>query len=153
MEIEDASEVRKLLTYREDTAGGIMTTEFSTIPLGLTAAEALEFLRRSPAAQEDEAMYYVYVVDEAATLRGVMVLRDLVLATPNTPVQEIMEDRPIAVDPHTPQHEVAHITAKYNLLAVPVIDANHVLHGIVTVDDAIDAIIPTAWKKRLPRHY
>ena len=49
--------------------------------------------------------------------------------------------------------EVAHITARYNLLAVPVIDANHVLHGIVTVDDAIDAIIPTTWKKRLPRHY
>lgn len=153
MEIEDASEVRKLLTYREDTAGGIMTTEYSTIPLGLTASKALDFLRRSPAAQEDEGMYYVYVVDEVETLRGVIVLRDLVLASPNTPVQEIMEDRPIAVDPQTPQTEVAHIAAKYNLLAVPVIDSNRVLHGIVTVDDAIDAIIPTAWKKRLPRHY
>ena len=98
-------------------------------------------------------MYYVYVVDEAEILRGVIVLRDLVLAAPDTSVQEIMEDRPIAVDPQPPPTAVAHIAAKYNLLAVPVIDSDRVLHGIVTVDDAIDAIIPTAWKKRLPRHY
>jgi len=153
MEIEDASEVRKLLAYPEDTAGGIMTTEYVTIPLGLTVEQALAHLRQSPAAQEDEALYYVYVVDKEQRLQGVIALRDLVLAAPDTPIQQIMEDDPIAVNPLTPQYEVARIVAKYNLLAVPVVDDNNVLQGIVTVDDAIDAIIPTAWKKRLPRFF
>jgi len=153
MEAEEATDVRKLLAYPEDTAGGIMTTEFATIPMGLTVSEALDYLRQSQAAYEDEALYYVYIVDEMQKLRGVIALRELVLATPHIAVQEIMEDHPIAVDPLTPQNEVARIVAKYNLLAVPVVDADNVLHGIVTVDDAIDAIIPTAWKKRLPRFF
>ncbi len=151
MEVEDATEVRKLLAYPEDTAGGIMTTEYATIPIGLTVGKALDYLRQSPAVQEDEALYYVYIVDEAQKLQGVIALRNLVLATPAIAVREIMDDEPIVVDPLTPQSEVARIVAKYNLLAVPVVDADHVLHGIVTVNDAIDAIIPTAWKKRLPR--
>ncbi len=153
MERPEAADVQKLLEYPEDTAGGIMTTEYSVIPVGLTAGEALEYLRQSPRAQEDEALYYVHVVDEAGRLQGIVSLRDLVMADPRVPVREIMVERPITVDPLTPQRAVARLVARYNLLAVPVVDQDRVLHGIVTVDDAIDPFIPTAWKKRLPRFY
>ena len=153
MESPEASEVQKLLRYPEDTAGGIMTTEYTVIPVGLSAGQALEHLRRSPQAQEDEALYYVHLVDEAGRLQGVVSLRDLVMAEPQTPVREFMVDRPVTVDPLTPQKEVARLVARYNLLAIPVVDQERVLQGIVTVDDAIDAFIPTAWKKRLPRFF
>jgi len=153
MERKDAEDVRRLLAYPEDTAGGIMTTEFATVPEGLTCGEALDLLRRSEEAQEDEAMYYVYVVDENRVLKGVLSLRDLVMAPPDAPVAEHMQTHLITAGLLTPQEEVAHLVAKYDLLAVPVVDENGVLHGIVTVDDAIDAMLPTAWKKRLPRFY
>ncbi|NLD71329.1 MAG: magnesium transporter [Chloroflexi bacterium] len=153
MEEEDADDVGLLLTYPVDSAGGIMTTEFATAPLSLTAGEALGYLRSSPEAREDEALYYVHVVDDEGRLQGVVALRDLVMADPAARLPDIMEDRPITVGPLESQTEVARLVAKYNLLEVPVVDENGVLHGIVTVDDAIDAIIPTAWKKHLPRFY
>jgi len=153
MEDEDATDVEKLLTYPENTAGGIMTTEFATMPAGLNVGEALDYLRRSRDALEDEALFYIYVVDAAQKLQGVVSLRDLVLAKPEVPIQAIMEPDIITIDPLRPQNDVARLVAKYNLLAVPVVDEQQVLHGIVTVDDAIDSIIPTAWKKRLPHFF
>lgn len=153
MEEEDAQEVQKLLAHPPDTAGGIMTTEYTTIHRGLTAGQALEALRHSEEAREDETMYYVYVIDDEGHLEGVITLRDLVMADPETPIDRLISARPISVKLTTPQEEVARLVAKYDLLAVPVVDEENVLHGIVTVDDAIDAIIPTAWKKRLPRFF
>lgn len=153
MQDEDAVDIQKLLSYPDDTAGGIMTTEYATIPDGLTVGEALDHLRQSDLAQEDEALYYVYVLDKDEQLLGVVGLRDLVLSPANRPVREIMEEDPITVNPLQPQNEVGRIVARYNLLAVPVVDEHRVMHGIVTVDDAIDAIIPTAWKKRLPHFF
>ncbi|HEY66854.1 MAG TPA: magnesium transporter [Thermoflexia bacterium] len=153
MEEEDAADVRRLLAYPEDSAGGIMTTEFATVPEGLTAGQALDYLRRSEAAQEDEALYYIYITDQAGRLKGVLSLRDLVMCAPEVPLANVAETKPVTADLYTPQREVAHLVAKYDLLAVPVVDEEGVLHGIVTVDDAIDAFIPTAWKKRLPRFF
>jgi len=153
MEADDATHVQKLLTYPEDSAGGIMTTEFATLPDGLTVGQALAHLRRSEAAQEDETMYYVYIIDREHKLRGVVALRDLVLAPPDAPLQSIMRTGVVTVHPNESQIDVARLVAKYNLLAVPVVSEDQVLQGIVTVDDAIDAIIPTAWKKRLPRFF
>ncbi len=153
MEHKDAIDVGRLLAYPVDTAGGIMTTEFATVPMSLTAAEALSYLRTSAEAREDEALYYVHVVDEGHRLRGLVALRSLVLSDASTPLLELMEDRPITVDPLTPQNDVGQLVAKYNLLEVPVVDDQGTLLGIVTVDDAIDAIIPTAWKKHLPRFF
>jgi magnesium transporter len=153
MEDEEAGDVGRLLAYPVDSAGGIMTTEFATAPLSLTAGDALDYLRRSAEAREDETLYYVHVVDDEGKLRGVVTLRDLVMADPAARLSEIMEDRPITVGPLEAQTEVARLVAKYNLLEVPVVDEDGVLQGIVTVDDAIDAIIPTAWKKHLPRFY
>jgi len=153
MEEEDAADVRRLLAYPEDSAGGIMTTEFATVAEGLTAGQALDYLRHSQAAQEDEALYYVYLTDTSGHLKGGLSLRDLVMCAPDTPLSDVAVTDLVKVDLYTPQEEVAHLIAKYNLLAVPVVDQEGLLHGIVTVDDAIDAIIPTAWKKRLPRLY
>lgn len=153
MEEEDARDVRVLLAYPEDSAGGIMNTEFATVPVGMRASEALDYLRNSEQASEDEAIYYVYVVDEESHLRGVISLRDLVMAPPHSALDGLMDQEPISVEAHTSQEEVAYLIAKYDQLAVPVVDQAGVLLGIVTVDDAIDAVLPTAWKKRIPRFF
>jgi magnesium transporter len=151
MEDKDAREVRKLLAYPEDSAGGVMTTEFLTIRPELTAQKAIATLRQT--ANEAETIYYVYVTDRAGRLQGVCSLKDLVLAEPRKLVREFMEERFVSVGPLASQEEVARMVAKYNLLAVPVVDDQGRLQGIVTADDALDKIIPTAWKKRLPRMY
>jgi magnesium transporter len=151
MEHEEAQDVRKLLAYPEDTAGGIMTTEFIAIRPDLTAEQAITVLRET--AEEAETIFYVYVTDSADHLVGIFSLSDLVLARPNTPVTEFMHRRVVSVNLLDSQDEVAQAVAKYNLLAVPVVDSEGRLHGIVTADDALDKIIPTAWKKRLPHLY
>ncbi len=154
MEDDEAEEVQGLLRYPEDSAGGIMTTEFARIPYRLSIGEALEYLRRSPEAREDEVLHYVYLTDEAGVLRGVISLRHLVMAPPDAPLGAYSDDDPVTVNPYTPQKEVAYLVAKYDLLAVPVVDEHSdELLGIVTVDDAIDAVLPTAWKKRIPRFF
>jgi magnesium transporter len=154
MEDKDAKDVQALLGYPEDSAGGIMTTEFAWVPAGLRAAEALDYLRGSPDAQDDEAMPYVYILDSGRHLRGMVSLRDLVMAPPDQPLDTWADDEPLTVDPHTSQEDVAYLVAKYDLLAVPVVDEEtDEMLGIVTVDDAIDTVLPTAWKKRLPRLY
>ena len=151
MESDEAADVRHLLTFPEDSAGGIMNTEFVAVRPEWTAAQTLDFLRQN--ASEAETIYYIYVTDEANHLQGVFSLRGLVLSKPHTPVKEFMEDRVVSVDLLATQKECAQVVSKYNLLALPVVDENNVLHGIITAGDALDKIIPTAWKKRLPRMY
>jgi magnesium transporter len=151
MEEDDAAEVRMLLTYPEDTAGGIMTTEFAWVEAGLTASQAINFLREQ--ATDVETLFYVYVVDPEKHLQGVFSLNNLIFAPPKAKVSGFMETRVKTVHVLDHQDEVAQVVAKYDLLAVPVIDENNVIKGIVTADDALDKIIPTAWKKRLPRFY
>ena len=149
MERDEAEEVQELLGYPEDTAGGIMTTAYVAISEDLTAAQAIEKLRELE--PDAETIYYVYVVDGQEHLVGVLSLRDLIVARPDMPVRAFMHPEPVALPALTPQEEVAHVVARYNLLAVPVVDDQGALLGIVTVDDAIDTVLPTAWKRRLPR--
>lgn len=151
MEADEAADVRLLLTYPEDSAGGIMTTQFAWVLPDLTAEEALSFLREH--AAEAETLFYVYVLDSEKHLQGVFSLNNLVFAPPKSKVTEFMETRVKTIHPLDNQDEVAQVVSKYNLLAVPVVDENNVIKGIVTADDALDKIIPTAWKKRLPRFY
>jgi magnesium transporter len=148
---EDSADVRKLLAYPEDTAGGLMTTEFITVSPARTAASAIKAIRST--AHEAETIYYVYIIDRAGKLTGVISLKDLVLAEPRTKVGDLMHDRLVSVHTGDSQETVAQMVSKYNLLAVPVVDDEGRLQGIVTADDALDKIIPTAWKKRLPRLY
>jgi magnesium transporter len=149
MESDEKAEVQELLGYPEDTAGGIMTTEFVAVPATLTAAQTIDRLRELE--PDAETIYYVYVVDDEGRLVGVLSLRDLIVASPGTPIGDVMIKEPVAVEVMADQDEVAEVVAHYNLLAVPVVDDEGRLAGIVTVDDAIDTVLPTAWKKRLPR--
>ena len=149
MEVDEAEEVQELLGYPEDSAGGIMTTEYIALDEALTAAESIDRLRELE--PDAETIYYVYVTDDTDHLTGVLSLRDLIVAPPATPIREVMIREPVTVGVLADQDEVAEVVAHYNLLAVPVVDDEDRLVGIVTVDDAIDTVIPTAWKKRLPR--
>ena len=149
MEHEEAAEVKELLRYPEDTAGGIMTTEFVSVPAGLTAAQTIDRLRELE--PDAETIYYVYVVDGDGRLVGVLSLRDLIVAKPDTRISEVMFDEPVTVGVLADEDEVAQVVARYNLLAVPVTDDEGRLAGIVTVDDAIDTVIPSGWRRRLPR--
>ncbi len=149
MEADEVEEVQELLGYPEDSAGGIMTTEYIALDERLTAARAIDRLRELE--PDAETIYYVYITDDDGRLVGVLSLRDLIVAKPDMPIGKVMIHEPVAVGVLADQDEVAEVVAHYNLLAVPVVDDEERLVGIVTVDDAIDTVIPTAWKKRLPR--
>ena len=128
-----------------------MTTECLTFPQHLTAEDVMDQLRKTRAPTE--MAYYLYIVDSESDDRlvGVVSLKELILAQPQSPLHTFMTRHPIAVNVHDHQNDVARVIAKYNLLAVPVVDDRGALQGVVTVDDAIDVLLPTAWKKRLPR--
>jgi magnesium transporter len=149
MEKEEAEEVQELMTYDEDTAGGIMTTEFVAVPANLTAAQTIDRLRElEPTA---ETIYYVYVTDSENRLVGVLSLRDLIVAKPETVISTFMYDEPVALRTDSSQEEVTDVVARYNLLALPIVDAEGRLEGIVTVDDAMDTLLPQPSKRRIPR--
>jgi magnesium transporter len=151
MNKEDSDDVRKLLSYPEDSAGGIMTTEFASVPPNVTAEMAIKLLRQN--ASDAETLFYVYVIDAEEHLKGVFSLKNLIFAEPAAHVEDFMEDRVKSVNLNDQQDDVAQVITKYDLLAIPVVDDQNVMHGIVTVDDALDKVIPTAWKKRLPRFF
>lgn len=138
MESEDVSDLKELLEYGEDTAGGIMTTEYIAFRQDISVDKAIESLRES--APVAETVYYLYVIDEANKLVGVLSLRELIVAAPQTLVSNIMHKKIISVNVHEDQEEVARVVTKYNFLAVPVVDDNNELLGIITVDDIIDVI-------------
>ena len=146
MEADEAKELGGLLAFPEDTAGGMMTTEFVAVAADLTAGQTIERLRELE--PDAETIYYVYVVDADGRLVGVLSLRDLIVAPPSTPIGEVMIDEPVAVDVLADRDDVAGIVARYNLLAVPVVDGDRRLVGIVTVDDAIDTILPASRRRR-----
>jgi Mg/Co/Ni transporter MgtE len=149
MEPQDAEEMAELLGYPEDSAGGMMTTEFVAVRDDLTAEQTIQRLRELE--PDAETIYYIYVVDEGGRLVGVLSLRDLIVAAPAAPVRDFMYPEPVVVGVLADQDEVAQVVARYNLLAVPVVDGEGHLEGIVTVDDAIDTVLPSGWKHRLPR--
>jgi Mg2+ transporter MgtE len=154
MEEDEAQEIRTLLHYPPDSAGGIMTTDYGWIYEGLSVSQAIEFLRSSKEAQDVDDMYYIYVLDKEEQLKGVIYLRNLVMAKPDQLVESLMDDSPVFLSPHADQNEAAYLVAKYNLLSIPVVDeATHRMLGIVTLDDALDTVLPTAYKKRLPRFF
>jgi len=126
-----------------------MTTDFAYAHLDDTADEALQSLREQAAAAE--TIYYVYVIDRSERLRGVFSLRDLLLESGTRKVRDFMHENPVTVLTSGEEEEITELIAKYNLLALPVVDEQGVLRGIITVDDAIDLVLPLAWKKRLPR--
>jgi len=134
----DPSDFGTLLKYPEESAGGLMTTEFISLPADIPAEDAIERLREI--APEAETIYYVYVVDQEGQLIGVLSLRDLIAASDGTFLKSIMRSNVISVNAAMDQEEVARVVSKYDLLAVPVVDDRERLLGIITVDDVIDVM-------------
>lgn len=132
--------LRLLLKYPETSAGGIMTTEFLSVPSGWTVRRVLEHIHAVGNAKE--TVYAIYIVDDRQRLTHVVSLRQLMTADPDIPVLSVGEQRkPVTCGPHTDREDVARLISKYNLLAIPVLDDGHRVLGIVTVDDIIDALI------------
>jgi Mg/Co/Ni transporter MgtE len=138
MGVKESRQVRKLLGYKEKTAGGIMTPEVTTVTEDMTVAQVIEHLRT--AAAENEHIYYVYVVGSKRVLAGVVSLRDLIVSDPDKTIAEIVVRDVFTVGPDDDQEQVAEMMSKYDLLALPVVDESGRLIGMVTVDDALDVM-------------
>ena len=138
MGLEDATEIRRLLGYKDGTAGGMMTTQFVAVPEDTTVSETIEVLRGLD--EDHPTVHYVYVLDEYGRFTGVLSLRTLVLNSGDKPVRDIMYEDVISVPPEETEDDVAADIFKYELPAMPVVDEKGALLGIVTVDDAWDAI-------------
>ncbi|MEO0943163.1 MAG: magnesium transporter, partial [Cyanobacteria bacterium J06642_12] len=127
-----------LLGYEQNTAGRIMTPEYISLKETFTVTQAIDRIRSL--ADETETVYYLYVTDAARRLTGILSLRDLVTAYPNQTIGEIMTRDVVSVNTDTDQEEVARIIQRYDFIAAPVVDAEHRLVGIITVDDIIDIL-------------
>jgi magnesium transporter len=141
VDFETAQSLKLLLAYHEGTAGSIMTTEFVSVPSTYSVAATLKLIREIEHTRE--TVYAIYVTDPATReLVRTVTLRQLITGEPDQNILEVAPDRdPITVDPDTDREEVARLISKYDLLAVPVLNARHRVLGIVTVDDVIDAIL------------
>lgn len=135
---EEAGEFAELLSYSDDSAGGLMTTDYVSVSPGATAEEVIDQLREVD--PEAETIYYVYVVDDDGMLEGVLSLRELITSPPGRRVGEMVSSGTVKVRPGDDQEIVAEVIAKYDLLAVPVTDDDGSLLGIVTVDDVLEVI-------------
>jgi magnesium transporter len=138
LSLEERRSTALLLGYEEDTAGRIMTPEYISLKENLTVRETLERIRAL--ANTSEVIYYLYVTDTSRHLTGIVSLRDLVIASPETTLGEILTRDVVFVHTDTDQEEVARTIQRYDLLAVPVVDREDRLVGVVTVDDVIDIL-------------
>jgi magnesium transporter len=136
---EVRAEVERLLRYPDRTAGGIMTTEFVRLEPGMTVAQALERIRAE--ARDRDTIYACYILDAAGKLLGAVSLRDLIMAGPSQTVGAVMRGHPVSVGALEDRVEAARKISKYNLLAVPVVEADGRVVGFVTVDDVIDVMV------------
>lgn len=149
MEPEEAEDVKELLTYDDRTAGGLMTTEYIAVSKDMTAQQVIDKIRELE--PEAETVYYVYVTDSAEHLVGVISLRDLIVAQPDTRIEDFMTRNVIHVHTGAEVEEIAQKLTEYNLLALPVVNEENELQGVITVDDALEEILPEDWRKRIPR--
>jgi len=131
-------DIRMLLSCPENSAGALMTTEYASLPADISAGEAVARLRSQ--APDSESIYYIYVLDADRRLVGFISLRDLILARPNALVSDLMQSDPISVRIEEPRDEVVQKLARYDFLAIPVVDDHNRLVGIVTHDDVLDAV-------------
>lgn len=135
---EARKQINELLKYPEDSAGSVMTTEFVRLRKDMTVEEAFLAIRR--VAIDKETVYTCYVTDDARHLEGVITVKTLLLSEPDAHLSEIMEDNVVAAETHTDREEIALMFTKYGFLALPVVDAENRLVGIITMDDALDVM-------------
>jgi len=151
MEDEEKADVAELMEFDHDTAGGLMTTEFVHVPMDLTVGETIVRLREM--AETPNMIYYLYVVEQEDSwkLVGLISLRSLILGDPRMKLSEVMRREFRYAHPSDSAEEAAQIISEYNLLALPVIDDDGDIAGIVTVDDAMEVLLPKNLQRRLPR--
>ncbi|NLF77879.1 MAG: magnesium transporter [Chloroflexi bacterium] len=140
--LDDPDEVRPLLLHPDDSAGGLMTSDFLALRRHMTAADSIRAIREWQ--PETESIYYLFVVDAHGKLCGEVSLRQLVMADPATQIATLMDPDVIAVTAGVDQEECARLMSHYDLLALPVVDADHVLVGVVTIDDVVDVLVEEA---------
>ena len=140
MDKDEAEDVRELMEYEENTAGALMTTEFISFPADTTAEDCINRLRELKPSTE--TIYYLYVIDHAEVLMGVVPLRDLIVAQPQTELGSIMRSRVATVRGDDDLRKVQETVTKYDLLALPVVDEQGVLLGIIRVDDVMETVFP-----------
>ena len=143
-EPEAAEEVHELVHYEPETAGGLMTTEFASLPPETKVWEAMDAARQLGQEELAEMLYYIYVCQTSGELLGVVSLRDLILSDPGQSLSEIMIDKVFSVQTSDDQEKVAHEIARYDLAALPVVDDHGRMLGVVTVDDVVDVVIEEA---------
>jgi magnesium transporter len=146
MEIDAAEDVKHLLSYPDDTAGGLMNTEFVALSASMTVQEVIEHLRHTEPDERD--IYYLYVVDSDGGLAGSLSLRDIVVSPFDRRIESLMDHDIASVPVTADEAEVARVLIKYNLVAVPVVDELDRLIGIVNVDDVLDLVAPRSWQNR-----
>lgn len=165
MDREDAEDVEELLAYHEDTAGGMMTSEFLSMPSRLTVDDVIAFLRRLNEDDAPNLIDYLYIVEEempatdweqiaqqgGGTLLGIVSVRDLLFSPGDTVLSDIMSTDFVWVAAHESKEHAARMMTDYNLLALPVLDDEGRILGIITVDDAMEVLLPEPWLKRLPQ--
>ena len=159
MEPDEAADVTRLLDYAPDTAGGLMTSDVVAVPEGITVGEAVARLRR--AEDLPDHIPYIYTTDApleasddaalSGRLTGSVTLRDLVLAGPDQRLTDLAARDMITVPASEAAHDAAEMLAHYDLIALPVVDGDGRLLGQITVDDAVDVLVPEEWKPRFPR--
>ncbi|HLB25676.1 MAG TPA: CBS domain-containing protein [Nitrospirota bacterium] len=151
MEAEEAEDVQELLEHEEDTAGGLMTTDYLSFPPGMTVEDALGEYKLEAPDIESASAYSLYVLDPEERLLGEVFLKDLLLAQPRRTLGEIMRTDFRHASPDADEMEVAEVISKYNLLALPVLEEDRTMLGIVTVDDVVDLILPPQSRRRKHR--
>jgi CBS domain-containing protein len=147
MEADAAEEVRELMQYEPETAAGKMTTEFIALPVSMTVEQVIARLRETK--PDSETIYYLYVVDEQGHLVGVLSIRALLTSPPETPISQLMRTDVVTVAADTSADDVAGALVKYDLLAVPVIEEDGRLAGIVTIDHLIDLLLDQFGPRKL----
>lgn len=146
LEKEDAEDIQELLGHEDDTAGGIMTTEYISYRPEMTVHETIEKFRRD--AEEVETVYYLYITDEDEKLKGAISLRELLLSSPDARLSDIMTKKLKTAAPDADEMKVAGVIAKYNLVALPVVDSEGFMLGIVTIDDIMDRILSASARRK-----
>ena len=151
MEDNEKADVAELMPYEHDTAGGLMTTEFIVFPKDLTVGETIAQLREM--AETPNMIYYLYIVEKKDSwkLSGLISLRSLILADPTFALADVMRNQFQFAHPSDSAEDVAQTISEYNLLALPVVDDDGDIAGIVTVDDAMEILLPRSLSRRFPR--
>ncbi|MEK6572449.1 MAG: CBS domain-containing protein [Bacteroidota bacterium] len=146
METTRAKKLSMLLSYSSESAGGLMTTEYISLPHTITVAEAISHIKEM--TLKTETIYYAYIVDENHKLLGSVSLKDLLVAQPEQAIADVMFRKPISVHVNDTVRSVAFKLDKYNMVVIPVINEGGILQGIITIDDILSKVISIAWKRR-----